>query len=97
MTDAFVGVLLALAAMSLGLRTVNLLVPRLHPLARLIIAGIIGTAITTATLRLSDSYGVHDLGLGLLVSLSPVGIFDIAKWWFRWRRQRDTSGAPAAK
>jgi hypothetical protein len=86
MTDVFVGVLLALTAVSLGLRAVNLLIPGVHPLARLIMAGVIGTAITTATLRVSDSYGVHDLGLGLLVSLSPVGIFDIVKWWYRWKK-----------
>ena len=88
MTDAFVGLLLALAALSLGLRSVNALVPRLHPLARLIAGAIIGTAMTTATLRVCDSYHVHDLGLGLLVSLSPAGIYDLVMWWSRWRRAR---------
>jgi hypothetical protein len=88
MTDAIVGLLLALAALSLGLRTINALVPRLHPLARLIAGAIVGTAMTTATLRICSSYGIHDLGLGLLVSLSPVGIYDLVVWWFRWRRRR---------
>lgn len=85
MRDAFVAVLVSLAAISLGLRATNVLMPRVHPLARFIVAAVIGTVITMATLRISDSYQVHDLGLGLLVSLSPVGLYDLAKWWFRWR------------
>jgi len=89
MTDAFVAVLLALAALSLGLRTTSVLIPRVHPLLRLLIGGIIGTAVTTATLRICDSYRVHDLGLGLLVSLAPVGVYDLVMWWSRWRRTRD--------
>lgn len=88
MTQLLVGVLLALAAIALGLRTINLLIPRAHPLVRLVIAAIIGTAITTATLRICDGYQVHDLGLGLLVSLAPVGVYDLFKWWFRWRGSR---------
>jgi hypothetical protein len=88
MRDAFVALLLALAAISLGLRITSVLIPRIHPLVRFLVAAIIGNAITTATLRICDSYNVHDLGLGLLVSLSPVGIFDLAKWWFRWRGRR---------
>jgi hypothetical protein len=86
MTEFFVGVLLALAATSLGLRVANVLIPRVHPLGRLLIAAVIGSALTTATLRFCDRYGVHDLGLGVLVSLAPVGVFDLLKWWFRWRR-----------
>ena len=31
---------------------------------------------------------VFELGLGLLLSLSPVGVFDLVKWWFRWIGQR---------
>ena len=84
MTDVFAGVLVALAAISLGLRVTSVLVPRIHPLARLIIAGVIGSALTTATLQICDRYQVHDLGLGLLVSLSPIGVYDVAKWWLRW-------------
>jgi len=97
MTDAFVGLLLALAALSLGLRTINALVPRLHPLARLIAGAIVGTAMTTATLRICNSYHVHDLGLGLLVSLAPVGVYDLVKWWFRWRRKGGSSDPPVTK
>ena len=86
MTRFFVGVLLALAAVSLGLRTTSLLIPRVHPLVRLFISGIIGTAMMMVTLQISDRYHVYDLGLGLLVSLSPVGVFDLVKWWYRYRR-----------
>ena len=86
MTLIVVGVLLALAAVSLGLRTTALLIPRSAPLLRLIAASVIGTILVLATLQLSDRYGVHDLGLGLLLSLSPVGVFDLLKWWYRRNR-----------
>jgi len=86
MTAFLVGVLLALAAVSLGLRTTSVLIPRVHPILRLLASVIIGTAFMTATLQISDRYQVHDLGLGLLVSLSPVGVFDLVKWWYRYRR-----------
>ena len=86
MTLVFVGVLLALAAVSLGLRATSLLIPRVHPLLRLAVSSGIGTILVLATLQICDRYGVHDLGLGLLVSLAPVGIFDLAKWWFRRNR-----------
>ena len=92
MTGFVVGVLLALAALSLGLRTTSVLIPRVHPLIRLLISAIIGTAFMTGTLQVSDRYQVHDLGLGLLVSLSPVGVFDLAKWWYRFRRRRIHEG-----
>ena len=78
-----IGVLLALAAMSLGLRTTALLIPRVHPLLRLAVSAAIGTILVLAALQISDRYRVHDLGLGLLISLSPVGVFDLLKWWFR--------------
>ena len=78
-----VGVLLALAAVSLGLRTTSVLIPRAHPLLRLAVSSVIGTILVLATLQICDRYHVHDLGLGLLLSLAPVGIFDLAKWWFR--------------
>jgi hypothetical protein len=83
MTRVLVGVLLALAAVSLGLRITSVLIPRVNPFVRLLAAGIIGGALVVGTLQICDRYGVHDLGLGLLVSLSPVGLFDLAKWWFR--------------
>ena len=91
MTGFFVGVLLALAALSLGLRTTSLLIPNVHPLIRLLVSTIIGTAIMMVTLQISDRYHVHDLGLGLLVSLSPVGVFDLVKWWYRYRRVQGLS------
>ena len=47
---------------------------------------VIGTLLIGATLQICESYRVHDLGLGLLLSLSPVGVFDLAKWWFISRR-----------
>lgn len=84
MTAVLVAVLVALAAVSLGLRTTGLLMARVHPLARFIASGVIGWVLTTATLQVCDRYQLHDLGLGLLVSLSPIGVYDLAKWWLRW-------------
>jgi hypothetical protein len=78
--------LLAMAAVTLGLRTTSVLIPRVHPVLRLIVSMVIGSLFVIVTMQLAESYQVHDLGLGLLVSLSPVGIYDLAKWWFRWRR-----------
>ncbi len=83
MTAVFVWLLLALAAVSLGLRLTSFLIPRVHPLVRLIASLVIGAALVVGSLRLSESYRLYDLGLGLLVSLAPVGLFDLAKWWFR--------------
>jgi hypothetical protein len=85
-TVGVVSVLLALAAASLGLRTTAVLIPRAHPVARLIASLLIGAVFTAAILQISTRYHVYDLGLGLLLSLSPVGVFDLLKWWFRWRR-----------
>ncbi len=79
-------VLLALAAASLGLRTTSVLIPRVHPLVRLAASLVIGVVFVMVTLQLCDRYHIHDVGLGLLVSLAPVGVFDLAKWWFRWKR-----------
>lgn len=76
------GALLALAAVSLGLRATSLLIPRVQPLLRLAVSAAIGTILVMATLQICDRYHVHDLGLGLLLSISPVGIFDLTKWWF---------------
>ena len=81
-----VGALLALAAVSLGLRATSLLTPHVHPLLRLAVSSVVGTILVLATLQICDRYRVHDLGLGLLLSLAPVGIFDLAKWWFRRNR-----------
>jgi hypothetical protein len=87
MTDIAVGVLLALAAVSLGLRVTSLLTPRLHPLVRLAVSSAIGAILVLATLQICDRYRVYDLGLGLLLSLSPVGVYDLARWWFRRKRR----------
>jgi hypothetical protein len=85
MTVLLVGPLLALAAVSLGLRTTAILIPRVHPVVRLVAASVIGAIFAAVTLQVCDRYHVYDLGLGLLLSLSPVGVFDLVKWWFRWK------------
>jgi len=80
--------LVALAAISLGLRSTALLLgPEVHPLGRLALALAAGALITLVILELTESYRVSELGLGLLLSLSPVGVFDLLKWWFMWRRR----------
>ena len=81
-----VGTLLGLAAVSLGLRTTALLMPVVPPNVRLIASSLIGTILAAATLQICDRYRVHDLGLGLLLSLAPVGVYDLAKWWLHRRR-----------
>ena len=86
MTAFAIGVLLALAAVSLGLRATGLVIPRVHPWLRLAVAGVVGTILVVAALQICDRYQVHDLGLGLLLSLAPVGIFDLSKWWFNRKR-----------
>ena len=81
--------LVALAAISLGLRTTSVLLgPGVHPVGRLLLSIAAGTLITLVILELTESYGVFELGLGLLLSLSPVGVFDLLKWWFRSDRHR---------
>ena len=80
--------LVALAAISLGLRTTAaLLGPEIHPVGRLLLSIAAGTLMTLVILELAESYDVFELGLGSLLSLSPVGIFDLVKWWFRWDHQ----------
>lgn len=78
--------LLILSAVSLGLRTTSFLTARVHPIARLVVALLTGALLSAAFLQFCDSYRVFEFGLGLLISLSPVGVFDLVKWWFRWRR-----------
>lgn len=76
--------LLLLAALSLGLRTTSVLVSlRVHRLIRLALSLFVGLILTLAILELCRNYQVFELGLGLLVSLAPVGVYDLAKWWFR--------------
>jgi hypothetical protein len=82
--NPFVVALLALAAVSLGLRTTAQLIPRVYPILRLVVSIAIGAMFVVVTLQICAEYAAYDLGLGMLVSLSPVGIYDLAKWWIRW-------------
>jgi hypothetical protein len=87
MTVAIIG-LLVLAAISLGLRTTSVLLgPGMHPAARLVLSLAAGGLMTLVFLEVCESYRVFELGLGLSLSLAPVGLFDLAKWWFKWRNQ----------
>lgn len=80
--------LLVLAAVSLGLRTTAVvLTPVMHPAIRLAISLAAGGLMTLVVLAACESYRVLELGLGLLLSLAPVGLFDLTKWWFKWRNQ----------
>ena len=83
------GVLVALAGLSLGLRTTSVLAPpAMHPLDRLALSIVAGGLWTAVVFEVSDSYRLFDFGLGLMLSLSPVGLFDLTKWWFRSRGRR---------
>ena len=77
--------LLSLAALSLGLRTTTFIGRSMHPVVRFALSLPVGVVMTMAFLELCRNYQIFEFGLGLLVSLSPVGLFDVAKWWFRWR------------
>ena len=84
-----VTVLLALASITLGLRTTSLYASdRMHPVARLVLAVFTGGLMTALILQVCSSYRIFEFGLGLLLSLSPAGVYDLAKWWFRQRRRR---------
>ena len=88
MTVAIVA-LLVLAAISLGLRTTALFLgPGIHPMVRLALAVGAGGLLTLVVLQVCDTYRIFEFGLGLLLSVSPVGVFDLAKWWYRWQNQR---------
>ena len=88
MTVLFV-MLLAAASLSLGLRATALfLAEPVHPMDRLVLAAISGGLITAVILQVSASCRVFELGLGLVLSLSPVGPFDLTKWWFKSRGRR---------
>lgn len=78
--------LLVLAALSLGLRTTSFLAQQVKPPARMVLAIIVGAILSAAFLEYCDRNRVFEFGLGLLLSLSPVGVFDTVKWWFRWGR-----------
>lgn len=85
----FMFALLGLAALCLGLRMTSVLFSdRVHPIIRLLLSVLLGGIMTLALLELCRSYNVFELGLGLLASLSPVGLFDFAKWWFTWTRRQ---------
>lgn len=85
MTTLFTA-LLCLAAVSLGLRTTSVMLSqRLHPLVRLLVSIVIGAIFVLVMLDVSRNLRVFELGLGVLASLAPVGVFDVAKWWYRWR------------
>ncbi len=89
MTTLVVAVLLALASISLGLRTTSLYVSNsMPPVARLLLAVVTGGLITALVLQVCETYRVFEMGFGLLLSLSPVGVYDLAKWWFLQRRGR---------
>lgn len=85
MSIVIIGLLL-LAAVSIGLRMTVGLVARVHPAARLAAAIVVGGIMSAAFLMYCDSQRVLEFGLGLLISLSPVGVFDVVKWWFLWDR-----------
>ena len=92
-------VLVTLAGLCLGLRTTSVLSPPwVHPLDRLAVSIVAGALWTAVVFEVSDSYRIFDFGLGLMLSLSPVGVFDITKWWFRSRGRRagwlQTAGTP---
>lgn len=86
----FVVVLLvALAGLCLGLRTTSVMLPlSVHPLDRLSLSVVAGTIWTAVVFDVANSYRIYDFGLGLMLSLSPAGLFDITKWWFRSRGRR---------
>ena len=78
--------LLSLAAVSLGLRTTGVMLgPRWHPLLRLAMSIAIGAVFVLVTLDVSRNLRIFELGLGLLASMAPVGVYDLVKWWYRWR------------
>jgi hypothetical protein len=88
MTPLVMAVLLALASISLGLRTTSLYVSeRVHPVGRLALAVFTGSLMTALILQVCLNYRLLELGLGLLFSLSPVGVYDLLKWWFRRGRR----------
>ena len=81
--------LVTLAGLSLGLRTTSVLIgPEAHPLDRMMLSILAGALWTALVFEVSNSYRIFDFGLGLMLSLSPAGMFDVTKWWFRSRGRR---------
>ncbi len=91
--------LVTLAGLCLGLRTTSVMLnPGIHPVDRLALSIIAGAIWTAVVFDVANSYRIYDFGLGLMLSLSPAGLFDITKWWFRSRGRRSgwLVGATAA-
>ncbi len=92
--------LVILAGLCLGLRTTSVMLPlTVHPLDRLALSIIAGAIWTAVVFDVANRYRIYDFGLGLMLSLSPAGVFDITKWWFRsrgrragWLRAEDSPG-----
>ena len=81
--------LVTLAGLSLGLRTTSVLIAsEVHPLDRMALSILFGALWTALVFEVSNSYRIFDFGLGLMLSLSPAGMFDVTKWWFRSRGRR---------
>jgi hypothetical protein len=85
----FLVAMVMLAGLSLGLRTTSVLMdPAAHPLDRMALSIVAGALWTAVVFEVANTYRIFDFGLGLMLSLSPVGVFDLAKWWFRSRGRR---------
>jgi len=81
--------LVTLAGLCLGLRTTSVMLnPGINPVDRLALSIIAGAIWTAVVFDVANSYRIYDFGLGLMLSLSPAGLFDITKWWFRSRGRR---------
>jgi len=79
--------LLAAAAVTLGLRTTAVLDGReVHPMDRLALGLVAGVSLVWVSLAVSTRYRAFEAGLGLLVSLAPVGVYDLLRWYYRARR-----------
>ena len=79
--------LLAAAAVTLGLRTTTVLDGReVHPVDRLALGLVAGVSLVWVSLAISTRYRAFEAGLGLLVSLAPVGLYDLLRWYYRARR-----------
>lgn len=89
--------LLVAAAVTLGLRTTTVLDGReVHPVDRLALALVAGVALVWVGLAVSTRYRAFEAGLGLLVSLAPVGVYDLLRWYHRARRPwASWAGGPA--
>lgn len=79
--------LLAAAAVTLGLRSTTVLDGReVHPVDRLALGLVAGVSLVWVSLAVSTRYRAFEAGLGLLVSLAPVGAYDLLRWYYRARR-----------